>query len=83
MKHVQGELEEPESNSLFLDSDTNYLSDKSHGCRILSKCKWLELTESERSKNDVQNVIIRHMYNGNVIDVDQLKIYNLYPSGNF
>ena len=78
MKYVQGQLEEPDSSAVLDDSEANYCSDKSQGCRILIQSRWFELTEAERSKDDLKNVLFHHMYIGKAVTLEHLKRYNFY-----
>jgi hypothetical protein len=68
------------SDAVFDDSTTNYYSDRSEGCRILSQCRWFELTEAERSQDNEHNLLVDQLYNGIPIAVDDLKIYKLWDA---
>ena len=78
MKYVQGQLEEPDSSAVLDDSEADYCSDKSQGCCILIQSCWFELTEAERSKDDLQNNLLHHMYIGKAVTLEHLKRYDFY-----
>jgi hypothetical protein len=68
------------SNAVFIDSTTNYYSDRNDGCRILSQCRWFELTEAERSQDREHNLLVDRLYNGIPVAADDLKIYQLWDA---
>ena len=66
------------SDAIFFNNKENSLSDYSIGCEILSEARWFELTESERSKDEIHNELIDNLYKGYSIDIASLRIYEVF-----
>ena len=66
------------SDAIFFNNKENSLSDFSIGCEILSEARWFELTESERSNDEIHNELIDNLYKGYSIDIASLRIYEVF-----
>ena len=60
------------SNAIFSNCKENVISDFSIGCNVLSKAKWFELLEAERSKDKEHNNFLDSLYKGNSINLREL-----------
>ena len=66
------------SNAIFSNCKENIISDFSIGCNVLSKAKWFELLEAERSKDEEHNNFLDSLYKGYVINLRELSRYKIF-----
>ena len=66
------------SNAIFSTCKENSISDFSIGWNVLSKAKWFELLEAERSKDEEHNNFLDSLYKGCVINLRELSRYKIF-----
>ena len=76
--HKKRRKKKLKSNAVFSNCKENIISDYSIGCEVLSKAKWFELLEAERSKDEVHNNFLDSLYKGNGINLRELSRYKIF-----